>query len=129
MQRAIIDGLIIILMVSGLACTSTPTVRYAESGPAKSQGHGPPPHAPAHGYRAKTHDGVELVFRSDLGVYIVVGASGYYFHDGAFYHQDNSGWVVGKHMDGPWKIISKSQVPAGLRSEKKSKGKAKGHSG
>jgi len=129
MQRTIIGGVVIVLMVSGLACTSTPTVRYAETGPGKSQGHGPPPHAPAHGYRAKTHEGVELVFRSDLGVYVVVGASGYYFNDGAFYHQDSTGWVIGKHIDGPWKTISKSQLPSGLRSKGKAKGKAKGHSG
>ena len=128
MRRTIIGGVIIVLMVSGLACTSNPSVRHAESGPAKSQGHGPPPHAPAHGYRAKTHDGVELVFRSDLGVYVVVGASGYYFHDSAFYHQDSTGWVVAKHRDGPWKTISKSKLPPGLRSESKAKGKKKGKS-
>ena len=125
MQQTIIGAVIIVLMVSGFACTSTPTVRYAEAGPAKSQGHGPPPHAPAHGYRAKTHDGVELDFHSDLGVYVVVGASGYYFHDGAFYHQDSIGWIAGKHVDGPWTSISESQLPPGLQS----RSKAKGHSG
>ena len=129
MQRTIIGGVVIVLVMSGLGCASSSSVRYAESGPAKSQGHGPPPHAPAHGYRAKTHEGVELVFRSDLGVYVVVGASDYYFHDGVFYHQDSIGWIVGKHVDGPWKNVSVSQLPPGLQSESKGKGKAKGHSG
>lgn len=64
--------------------------------------HGPSPHAPAHGYRAETPDGVELVFRSDLYVYVLVGA---------------------------WKTISKSKLPSGLRSEGKVKGKAKGPQG
>lgn len=129
MRRKIIGGAMIILMSSGLACTSGPSMRYAESGPAKSQGHGPPPHAPAHGYRAKTQGGVELDFRSDLGVYVVVGAPGYYFHDGAFYHQDSIGWIAGKNVDGPWTSITESQLPPGLRSESQGKGKAKGQSG
>lgn len=129
MKQAVVGGMVIILLASGLACSSAPTVQYAKTGPVKSQGHGPPPHAPAHGYRAKTHDGVELVFRSDLGVYVVVGVSGYYFLDEVFYHREGHGWVTSEHMDGPWQSVSISGVPPGLRSEDKVKGKAKGHSG
>lgn len=124
MRQAIIYSLTIALMVGGLGCASSSTTRNAETGPAKSQGHGPPPHAPAHGYRAKTLDGTELDFRSDLGVYVVVGVSDYFFHDGVFYHRDGNGWIAGQHVDGPWTRVTESQLPPGLRS--KSKGKAKG---
>ena len=119
----------------GTGCTSVGTsdggpVSHSDQGPAKSQGHGPPPHAPAHGYRAKTHDGVELSFRSDLGVYVVVGYSGYYYGEGIYYRQKDGTWSVSAHFEGPWETYSEEKLPPGLQKVKKGgKGKAKGHSG
>ncbi|MEE9551944.1 MAG: hypothetical protein V3V89_02760, partial [Gammaproteobacteria bacterium] len=48
------------------------------------RGYGPPPHAPAHGYRHK-HHGHDLEFDSHLGVYVVVGLASVYFLDGLYY--------------------------------------------
>ncbi|MFQ5585276.1 MAG: hypothetical protein ACE5GF_00390, partial [Thermodesulfobacteriota bacterium] len=58
--------------------TSFPPVKHVK---VKSKKHGPPPHAPAHGYRHKHRHGVELMFDGGLGVYIAVGLSGIYFHN------------------------------------------------
>ncbi len=129
MRRSIYPGLFaLLLLLSGLTSVGCTSTSYSSSGPAKSQGHGPPPHAPAHGYRAKTAAGVELSFRSDLGVYVVVGATGHYYFDGVFYRQAKGKWTFGAGIDGPWKPASESKLPPGLRSKKSDKGKAKGHS-
>ena len=135
MRQLICAGLILALGVTGLACTSTSSVRYEQqAGPGKSQGHGPPPHAPAHGYRAKTRDGLELVYRADYGVYEFVDRDRYYYKDGVIFHKDSIGWIMGRSIDGPWTSVTEAQIPPGLRSDPpgkghgQSKGKAKGHS-
>lgn len=135
MRQTFAGVLILVLLVTGVACTGTPAAQYAQTGPAKSRGHGPPPHAPAHGYRAKTQDGLELVYRSDYGVYEVVGRANYYYQDGVIYHQDSIGWIIGRSVDGPWTSVTEAQIPPGLRSDSRGnsasqgKSKAKGHSG
>jgi len=48
-------------------------------------GHGPPAHAQAHGYRHKQVAGFELVFDSNLGLYVVVGHHDYYYCVSYFY--------------------------------------------
>jgi hypothetical protein len=135
MRQVIGAGLILALCATGLACTSSPAVRYQQqAGPGKSQGHGPPPHAPAHGYRAKTQDGLELVYRADIGVYEFVGRDQYYYKNGVIYHKDSIGWIMGRSVDGPWTSVSEAQIPPGLRSDHPGKGhgqgkaKIKGHS-
>ena len=47
---------------------------------------GPPPWAPAHGYRHK-HHGADLVFDAHIGVYVVVGHPHVYFHDGHYFRR------------------------------------------
>ena len=135
MRQAISGVLVVALCVTGMACTGNSAVQNQQTGPSKSRGHGPPPHAPAHGYRAKTQDGLELVFRADYGVYEVVGRDSYYYQDGVIYRQDSIGWIIGRSVDGPWTSVSEGQIPPGLRSDHPGKGhsqgkaKAKGHSG
>lgn len=85
---------------------------------------GPPPHAPAHGYRHKHHGGVELVFDAGLGVYVVVGHAGHY-HDGdRYYRWKDGGWSVSVRLDGGWSRVAAHDVPPGLRA-KHAKGKPK----
>lgn len=133
MRRVITSCLVILFLATGVACTSTNATRNAQTGPSKSRGHGPPPHAPAHGYRAKTHDGLELVYRADFGVYEVEGRTNYYYQDGLVYHKDSIGWIVGRSVDGPWTSVTEAQIPPGLRSDRPGQGhgqgKAKGQSG
>ncbi len=86
--------------------------------------HGPPPHAPAHGYRHK-HQGVELVYDSGRGVYVVIGLPHHYYFKGHYYRLRETNWEVGVHMDGPWEFVSDEALPRGLRAKEKSKGKSK----
>ena len=88
---------------------------------------GPPPHAPAHGYRHKQH-GVELVFDSGRGVYVVIDLPNHYYFKGRYYRRGEIQWEVGVHIDGPWEFISEDELPKGLRAKEKGKGKAKGKS-
>jgi len=98
-------------------------------------GHGPPPHAPAHGYRRKhqnayhQHAGeVELIFDGGLGVYVVVDIPNYYYWNGAYLRIEGGQWSTCAYLDGDWKPYSERSVPAGLRAKhvKANKNSAKG---
>ena len=96
--------------------------------PPRARGYGPPPHAPAHGYRHKHHaSGVDLVFDSGLGVYVVAGLGHYYYRDRFFrWHPD--GWQLSRHPRGPWRWAYRDEVPGKLyKSKVKAKGRGRGH--
>jgi hypothetical protein len=86
--------------------------------------HGPPPHAPAHGYRHKQH-GIELVYDSGRGVYVVVELPNHFYFKGHYYRHRETQWQIGVHVDGPWEVVSEKSLPPGLRGKKKGKGKLK----
>ena len=88
------------------------------------RGHGPPPHAPAHGYRHH-HQGVTLAFDSKLGVYVVPGHPDHFYSEGRFLRVHAGSWQVGGSLGGPWSPYSPSSLPPGLR--KAHTPKAKGH--
>ena len=79
------------------------------------RGHGPPPHAPAHGYR-QHHQGANLAFDSKLGVYLVVGYSDHFYSDGHFLRFHGDSWQVSSSLRGPWGAYSPASLPTGLRS-------------
>jgi hypothetical protein len=86
----------------------------------------PPPWAPAHGYRYKHADGVELIFDSGLGLYIVANFPNIYFSRDHFYRWNDDKWQRSASFNGPWEIIGSEQLPPGLQKDKgKSKGKGK----
>ena len=85
--------------------------------PARVSRHGPPPHAPAHGYRHKhrTHVGeVELVFDSGLGVYVLVGWPGHFYWDDRFYREIDGVWHSSLRLNTSWVRLSGKKVPPGL---------------
>lgn len=89
---------------------------------------GPPPHAPAHGYRHKHPDGVILVYDAGLAVYVVSGHAGVYFSGGYYYRVHRDVWESTKHFHGNWRKTSSKSVPPGLQEKqvaKSSKGKKK----
>ncbi len=88
---------------------------------------GPPPHAPAHGYRRKhQQDNVELVFDTGVGVYLVVGQSDCWWDDDHYYRWRDGAWFTSVHVSGPWTVVEVNVVPGGLRTHKaKTKGKGK----
>lgn len=107
----------LILLICGLllglsACQVAP-VRYRTPPP---PGYGPPPHAPAHGYRQK-HGHVELQFDTGLGVYVVLGRPYHYYHDG-YYYNYRDGWYLSRELRGPWYHIDRKRLPPGLRKKK-----------
>jgi hypothetical protein len=106
-------GLLVCTPVLTASC-SRMTARHGMHG--TSRGNGPPPHAPAHGYRHKhQRDDVELVFDSKRGVYLVVGIPGCYFHDGVYYRRASQQWQMTFTISGVWKSIGDGAVPEGLR--------------
>lgn len=108
---------------AGVSVGSGPVVH--SPGPVVHSG-GPPDHAPAHGYRKKhrRHD-VVMVYDSGLGVYVIAGHDGLYFHGDYFYRMDGGGsWRVSLNLNGPWEPSGGHTVPAGLYKHGKSKSKS-----
>jgi len=91
-----------------------------------STGYGPPPHAPAHGYRHK-HDNHDLVYDSGLGVYLVSGYPGYYFQDNSYYRHDNDGWYYSKQVDRDWQQYRQDRLPPGLAKKYQGNDWDRGH--
>lgn len=98
---------------------------YSTSKSKKSNG--PPPHAPAHGYRHKHQHGVELVYNSELGVYVVIGFPDHYFCQDHYFRLAGENWEISTHITGPWIVAENNVLPAGLKvkGKKKAKGKHK----
>ena len=120
------------LLAAALTCSTLVLIScrsLAIGGPSgRKRGHGPPPHAPAHGYRHKQH-GVELVYDSGRGVYVVVELPNHFYFKGHYYRHRETQWEVGVHIDGPWELVSEKSLPPGLRGKEKGKGKSKEHPG
>lgn len=94
------------------ACSTTvrhTSTRYVST----TKSHGPPPHAPAHGYRHKHGDAV-LVYDSTLEVYLVSGHPNCYYHRDHYYRTTSSGWEIAVVFEGPWRPISTRKLPKEL---------------
>lgn len=87
-------------------------------------GYGPPPHAPAHGYRAKYHEH-DLVYDSRLGVYVVVDLPDVFYHDGYFYRYRDDDWYYSRDLDRDWKQSGKKNLPPGLAKNHTGKGRGR----
>ena len=117
MRRALVSVVLVTaLTLSGCLAVSV--------GGKPHRGHGPPPHAPAHGYRHH-HQGAALAFDSELGVYVVLGYSGLFYSEGRFLRAHAGSWQVSSRLGGPWSSCSFSSLPPGFR--KAHPPKAKGH--
>jgi hypothetical protein len=84
---------------------------------------GPPPWAPAHGYRRKHgaepardagSDDVHIVFDSQRGVHVVLGLSDHYWDAGRYYRVVRGEWRVSARIDGPWVSVEVGDVPLAL---------------
>lgn len=92
-----------------LAVTMAGCVTYPQQ-----RGYGPPPHAPAHGYRYM-HKGAVLVYNSHLDLYVVKGYPGVYFHNGHYYKRHKNHWLSSYRYDGPWELVYRKHIPPSLR--------------
>lgn len=113
------------------ACALLLTASCEESvvhrGPTVRRGNGPPAHAPAHGRRRKQIRGVELVFDSSWGVYVVVGVVDHYYHDGYFYRLHGGLWEVSLCPDRDWAPAPNKSLPPGLQAQGHRKGRGRGN--
>ena len=91
-------------------CTSTGVV-VGQSGIK-----GPPQHAPAHGYRRKNRQGLEMSFDSNSGVYIMIDYPMHYYWDGRYYRKSKNQWETSKDINKKWKSVKKQKLPEGLKS-------------
>ncbi len=116
---------ILVLLVSACAPFSSVTIGRGDRPSVHSdrgRHNGPPPHAPAHGYRHKhRHQGenLELVFDSDRGVYIVVGVPDRYYWNGSYLRIDGDQWYASMNLDRGWEPRSDDSLPRGIRKHKK----------
>lgn len=87
---------------------------------------GPPPHAPAHGYRHKHHDGHQLEYDSKIGAYIVINVRDTYFANNLYLRMSTDGrWMASTTLKGRWRVALTSEIPPKMRHSKH-KGKHKG---
>ncbi|HKE12649.1 MAG TPA: hypothetical protein VKE73_13865 [Myxococcota bacterium] len=99
-----------LLVGSGCALRGAPEAVAAHDGDELR----PPPLAHAPGWRRRHPDGVEIVYRSELGAYVVVGLDDAYYCDDVFYLWDSGRWLRAPHFTGPWLAVPASEVPANL---------------
>ena len=117
MRARLVRCLLAALLFANAACVvvNRPPPRRA-SASLPGRGVGPPPHAPAHGYRHK-YGGRDLVFDSALGVYAVVDLRDLWFLDGSYFRLGGDHWEIGVGVEGPWRVAVLSAVPVRLREK------------
>jgi hypothetical protein len=69
------------------------------------------------GHRAKTPQGVDIVFDAERGVFAVVGRPDHWWVDQRFYRREAGGWFVAPSLEGPWTACGSGDLPRGLRAE------------
>ncbi|MCK5162065.1 MAG: hypothetical protein KAQ72_00025 [Desulfobacula sp.] len=123
-------GLLVLIGIFFLAGCNTLGVGIQGPGapPPKTKYHkpGPPPHAPAHGYRHKRHHGHELVYDSQIGAYIVANIPETYFGNNLYIRLSTDGrWMVSTILEGGWRVAVGSEVPYKLMEYKEKNKKKK----
>ena len=125
MNTTKISGAVVLVALCCALSSCSTTIRHKNTTSVEAaKKNGPPPHAPAHGYRHK-HGDVVLVFDSALEVYAVTGHTNYYFHKKHYYRNTSKGWEMTTKFDGKWKSVSTKKLPKGLRSSKHAKSSKK----
>jgi hypothetical protein len=111
MMWLVASALAVVLLLA--SCNSVGVYRVRGRGP--GIGHGPPAHAQAHGYRRQQIGGYDLIYDSALGVYVVMGLSDCYYHNGHFYRLHGDIWQVSLRADTDWRVAAHDALPSGLR--------------
>lgn len=105
-------------------CETVAAPRGHGRGPVKFVG--PPAHAPAHGYRNKVVFGHTLIFDVASGLYIVVGLTDCYYHEGRFYRLRGTVWEVSLRAD-TWTLVAIDVLPGPVQIKAKSLVKLNGN--
>jgi len=111
---------LIILFLVG--CVDSASVRYNDSSPDRYYRNGPPPHAPAHGYRSKYRDH-DMIYDSGIGAYIIVGMPDYYFDNNFYFRFRDGHWQISASLGDRWRDTNRYSVPRKLYQSKYKKSK------
>lgn len=76
---------------------------------------GPPPNAPARGYQHEQSGEIQLVFDSNMGVYIVSGYTEHYYYHNRYYRWNNGSWQTSPKINRGWSSAPEKTIPPGLR--------------
>lgn len=115
-MRVLVLLAVALLTVTVSGCVNRAGVSYGEGG--RHYSGGPPPHAPAHGYRAK-HRHHDMVYDSRLGAYVVLGYDDHYYNDGWYFRYRDGLWQINADLGGrDWRDADQYRVPEGLRHSK-----------
>lgn len=116
-------GMACIFMLSGC---NTVGVGGHVGVPVEKQQHrkkGPPPHAPAHGYR-HNHQGHDLDYDAKIGAYIVINVPDTYFHNNMYIRLSTDGrWMVSANLNNGWRVETGTEIPHRLKYRQKHKDK------
>ncbi len=125
----VVGGAVSSTLASGLDINATINIPLSGEEVASESGrkNGPPPHAPAHGYRHKNADGVTLEFDSGLGVYVALGFNDIFFTDDHYLRTHDGQWQVAFTANGPWREAAKGDVPEKLKTKKSNNKSNKGN--
>eukprot|EP01156_Anaeramoeba_ignava_P014906 Anaeramoba_ignava/a610878_11.p2 GENE.a610878_11~~a610878_11.p2 ORF type:complete len:139 (-),score=4.37 a610878_11:988-1404(-) len=129
-MRRIYSVAIFIITVFLIAGCNTTGIGVHAGGPVEKnrsyQKQGPPPHAPAHGYRHKHQDGRQLVFDTSIGAYVVIGLPDTYFNSNLYLRLSDDGrWMVSLQAEDGWRPAKKGEVPQKLMNSKNKKKRSK----
>ena len=111
-------GLCLTTITFVASCETVNSRRVCGRGP--GIGHGPPAHAPAHGHRRHIA-GYDMIYDSGYGLYVVVGVSDCYYHNGYFYRLHGDAWQISVRAEGGWTVVDCDMLPPGLRAKTRSR--------
>lgn len=94
------------------------TTGCAQRGPIYGDGGyqrgGPPPHAPAHGYRHKQKNH-QMRYDSALGVYVLLDLIDHYYFDDRYYRYRGGDWQYARELEGDrWRDADRRSIPEQL---------------
>jgi hypothetical protein len=135
LAQLLLIALIVVCCIAVFGCSRTVVYKESPSDSpppppgktVKADHPGPPPHAPAHGYRHKHADGVVLVYSTEIGVYVVSGHGDAYYHKDWYYRMHKGQWQNSRHIEGPWRKCNDKKVPRGLHSQVADRDHGKGN--
>ncbi|MBN4079249.1 hypothetical protein JYT26_01275 [Beggiatoa alba] len=78
---------------------------------------GPPPHAPAHGYRYRHFDH-DLRYDTGFGAYVVINSPGLYFYNDHYMRYYADSWQITNRLEGTWRPALGNDIPRKLKMAK-----------
>lgn len=75
----------------------------------------PPPWAPAHGYRYRNLDGLEIVYDAHHDLWEVLTIAGLYYLEGRYWRRVRDHWEWSDRHDGGWRGVRPGREPGALR--------------